>query len=93
MANKMKVWLTYQGIDDTYAYEFNDVPDNALIEASVQAAVQNFTTRINDTIGGQGYITTEYGSLFKYKGGRATGVARVTAESTHEVPITLTGGE
>lgn len=90
MANKMKIWLAYANTDETYAYEFDGVPDSALIEASVQAAVTNFNNRIKtvyDEMGG-----FDYGMLFSYDGKKAVGVAKVTAESTHEVPITISGG-
>lgn len=91
MANKMKIWLAYEGIEETYAYEFDGVPDSALIEASVQAAVDACNARLNTAIGDS---TVKYGFLFKYNGQNnpATHVAKVTAESVHEVPI-LTGGE
>ena len=92
MANKMKIWLAYEGIEETYAYEFTGVPDSALIEASVQAAVTACNERLNTAVGTS---TVKYGYLFKYNGANnpAIGVARVTSESTQEVPITLTGGE
>ena len=91
MANKMKIWLAYEGIEETYAYEFDNVPDSALIEASVQAAVEACNERLNTAVGSS---SVKQGYLFKYNGttNPATHVAKVTAESVHEVPI-LTGGE
>ena len=87
MANKMKIWLAYENTDETYAYEFDNVPDSALIEASVQAAVTQFHNRINTTVG-----ATTYASTFMLNGNKTTGVTKITAESTQEVPITISGG-
>lgn len=89
MANTMRVWLEYADTDQTYMYEFNDVPDEALIEANVQAAVQACNARIREP---QGSVT--FGHLFKIGGAynQAIGVAKVSAISSHEVSILNAGG-
>ena len=83
MANTLKVKLGYNGTDKTRQYTLEDIADNALIPASVKAAVAAFNG---------GLSTAGLSSFFIYENASQTckGVVEVIGESVHEQ--TLMGG-
>lgn len=98
MANTVKVKLGYREFDSvnpatapisdfTRQYVINDVADAALTPASIEAAVANFNNKLTDPDEGiQDFYLSE-------DAGYCAGVIEVIAESTHETPISLSGGE
>ena len=100
MSNTIKIKLGYREYDSQNPYTapvsdfkrqyvINDVADDALTPASIEAAVANFNSKIKDE-----YTEDSINDFFVADdGGYCTGVIEVISESTHETPISLSGGE
>ena len=96
MANSIKIKLSYRVYDPTNPYSapesdfkrqyvINDVADDALTPASIEAAVAAFNRRIKNESTGDSiddfYVADD--------GGYCLGVVEVISESTHETQIPI----
>ena len=100
MSNTIKIKLGYRVYDSQNPYTapmsdfkrqyvINDVTNAALTPASIEAAVENFNSKIKSE-----YAEDAINNFFVADdGGYCAGVVEVISESTHETPISISGGE